>query len=561
MTMSAFIDRLDDWVNPIVVKELRQAVKSRLVVVILMVFLVLMLAVMLFSLSFQEAGGDTLGSTWNAGSRVFAALQFILMPTLMLVVPAYAAIRMGGERSDNNVDLLFISTLSPGAIISGKFVASLMIAVMIFSIFAPFMTFTYLLRGIDLPTIGFILWIDVLAMLGSTIVALFLASVPGPRALKFAVNFGGFLGIFWIFCLLTAGTMEIISRPGFLSEKPEVIYTVMASVTVLVLTEALLLYFYAVALISPPSSNRILPVRLCLLGFWFATGAAMFWWAWNASWLGMSERLIPITLWVFFNMLNLCVQFLLSTCERDSWGPRMARTIPKNPVLRIPLFFLYTGSAGGVMFTLVLMTLTMLIGYAWLEAYAAVGVGGPRHDALEWCLKFWAAIGLYTICYALSAALVRHYFLRDQIRSAYTWVLAMLFVGVGSFIPSAVAYIIFFDQVRHSGETGWWLLANPFMAAIELTMHGPHMRGANETYLALMWWFLGTWFVLVVSLSLFWLAGQMKRFAPYERKAVPAALLPPLQAEVLSEPEVARSPVAMTAVSPGTIDPTSVTPG
>ena len=39
MSVSAYLNRLDDWINPIVVKELRQAVKSRLVVVILMVFL------------------------------------------------------------------------------------------------------------------------------------------------------------------------------------------------------------------------------------------------------------------------------------------------------------------------------------------------------------------------------------------------------------------------------------------------------------------------------------------------------------------------------------------
>ncbi|MGL4552249.1 MAG: hypothetical protein ACRC33_13805 [Gemmataceae bacterium] len=556
MNLAASIDRLDDWVNPIVVKELRQAVKSRLVVVILMVFLLLMLLVMGSSLMFQQASGDAFGESWNAGNRVFLSLQMILLPTLMIVVPAYAAIRMGGERSDNNVDLLFISTLSPSSIISGKFVASLMIAVLIFSIFAPFMTFTYLLRGIDLPTIGFILWIDVLAMLGATIIALFLASVPGPRAMKFFVNFAGFIGIFSIYCMLAAGTSEMIYRPGFLSERPEVIWTVMGSVSVLVLMEGLLLYQYAVALISPPSSNRILPVRLSLLAFWVTTGAAMFAWAYYAAALTMPDRLIPIVFWVFFNMLNLCVQFLLSTCERDDWGPRVARTIPKNPLYRLPAFFLYTGSAGGVVFTLILMTLTMLIGYGWLEAYPpAVGV---RSEPLAWTLQFWASIGLYTVCYSLSAALVRHYFLREQIRSAYTWVLAMLFVGVGSFVPSAVAYMIFFDQVRMSGETGWWLLANPFMAGIELSMHGANWRGANETYLMLMWWFLGTWFILVLALSVFWLAGQMTRFVPYQKKAVPPALMPPVKAELVDAPELPMDPSAVTA---GASDPSAVARG
>jgi hypothetical protein len=338
----------------------------------------------------------------------------------------------------------------------------------------------------------------------------------------------------------------------------------MGSVTVMVVMNALLLYYYAVALISPPSSNRILPVRVCLVAYWLATGAAMFWWAYNAPWLGggMPDQLIPIGLWVFFNMLNLCVQFFLSTCERDSWGPRMARSIPRNMIVRVPAFLFYTGSAGGVLFTLALMVLTLGIGYAWMEAYPPAPGGGRPHETLEWTLRLWTAIALYTVCYALTAALVRHYFLRDQIRSAYTWVLAMLFVGVGSFVPSAVAYIVFYDQVRHSNETGWWLLANPFMAVIELSMHGSHWRGANEVYLMLMWWFLVTWFMLVVSLSVFWIAGQMTRFVPYTKKELPPALLPPAKAEVVELAQVPVNPGAVTtAAGPPLIDPSSMTPG
>ena len=66
MNLVRVLDRLDDWINPIVVKELRQAVKSRLVIVILMVFLLLMLLVMGGSLMFQDAVGGAVRETIDA---------------------------------------------------------------------------------------------------------------------------------------------------------------------------------------------------------------------------------------------------------------------------------------------------------------------------------------------------------------------------------------------------------------------------------------------------------------------------------------------------------------
>ena len=49
-TVSALFRRLDDWINPIVIKELRQAVKSRMVVTILLLFLGLQLLILGFYL-------------------------------------------------------------------------------------------------------------------------------------------------------------------------------------------------------------------------------------------------------------------------------------------------------------------------------------------------------------------------------------------------------------------------------------------------------------------------------------------------------------------------------
>src|SRR5205807_7480474 len=93
---------------------------------------------------------------FTAGRQVFRILQGILLGTCLLV-PIYAGLRLGAERSDTNVDLLFISTLRPRAIVAGKLLSSLVLVLLVFSACTPFMTFSYLLRGLDIPTIGLVL--------------------------------------------------------------------------------------------------------------------------------------------------------------------------------------------------------------------------------------------------------------------------------------------------------------------------------------------------------------------------------------------------------------------
>ena len=65
MSVSGLLARVDDWINPIVVKELRQAVKSRLVTSVLLLFLGSQLAIVavfvagLFLGNLRSQAGET----------------------------------------------------------------------------------------------------------------------------------------------------------------------------------------------------------------------------------------------------------------------------------------------------------------------------------------------------------------------------------------------------------------------------------------------------------------------------------------------------------------------
>src|SRR5262249_44079794 len=124
---------------------------------------------------------------------VFAVLQGILLATCMVFIPAYTGMRLGAERSDVHVDLFFITTLRPRAIIAGKFVAAIVLAILIFSACMPFMAFTYFLRGIDLPSIFFVIAFDFLVVTVTVMLAIFLAVIPANRILKALL---GLIGLF-----------------------------------------------------------------------------------------------------------------------------------------------------------------------------------------------------------------------------------------------------------------------------------------------------------------------------------------------------------------------------
>jgi len=69
--VSDFLNRLGDRVNPIVVKEMRQAVNSRLVGVTLLMFLAIQLVVMTIQLTTQAEGGHANDPSQRLGREVF----------------------------------------------------------------------------------------------------------------------------------------------------------------------------------------------------------------------------------------------------------------------------------------------------------------------------------------------------------------------------------------------------------------------------------------------------------------------------------------------------------
>lgn len=508
MSSASVMDKLDDMLNPIVVKELRQAVKSRIVMAALMLFLLVQLSILLLNLSF---GSPRTVETVNfhAGRQIFLILQDILLGTCMLLVPAYAGVRLSAEHSDTNVDLLFISTLCPRGIIAGKLEASIVLILLIFSACAPFMTFTYLLRGIDIPSILIVLALDFLVVLLSTQGAIFLGAVPANTGLKL------FLGLFALGVLasLFGSTMEFsneLMNLGVGSRLDSVEFWLIAAAVVIALLATVgLLFTWSVAIVSPPSTNRALPVRLYTLGFWLITGLL-------AAFSTRRFRIpAPVYIWEWVIVMLLCAQILVAINERERWGMRVKRTIPGRWWLRGPAFLLYSGAAGGVLFAVLLMALTLsLVGevmHSWVDSSSLLGhsemiIGQRNRLAL-------VLIALYTFDYCMLAVWLRNVLLPGRIKAGNTWMLALTLWGLGLSLPWPLLFLFQNEELRMGQIDPWWQISNPFSTVLTcvLESHADSVAFRNQCLVFLS----GLAIALLLGCSP-WIVRQASRFRPIQ---------------------------------------------
>ncbi len=199
-----FLVYAGDWLNPILVKETRQALKSFQFTAM---FILLLIGCWIV----------TMGGVALVGPRIFYAAEggtlmlwyyAILAFPLAVVVP-YAAFRsLAEEREDNTYDLLSITTLRPRQIISGKLGSAVVQMAVYFSAITPCLAFTYLLRGIDLPTIAVLLAYLFFWSLGLSMIGILLATLTKRRFAHVFVSVAFVGSLLWLFVFAIVGTFD-----------------------------------------------------------------------------------------------------------------------------------------------------------------------------------------------------------------------------------------------------------------------------------------------------------------------------------------------------------------
>jgi len=195
------MSRAGEWLNPILVKETRQALKSQQFVI---TFALLLGCGWIWSLLGLGLAGDEAEFGFQ-GRFLFNGYFLILAFPLLVIVPFSAFRSLAVEQEDRTYELLSISTLSPRQIISGKLGSVALQMCVYLSAISPCVAFTYLLRGIALPTILLMLAYLVLASLGLSLVGLLFGSLTGEKHWQVVLSVLVVVGLviaFWIACMM-----------------------------------------------------------------------------------------------------------------------------------------------------------------------------------------------------------------------------------------------------------------------------------------------------------------------------------------------------------------------
>ncbi len=474
--------------NPIVIKELRQGVRSWTVTGMLLLFLVVLF---LTSLAFLIGQSFEVGENTQLGGSMFSAFVVILAGASVFFIPLYMGVRVAAERQENNPDLLYVSTLSPFRIILGKFLCSSYIALLFFSACMPFMAFTNLLRGVDLPTVFFILAFLFLAVCVANMIAIFLACLPMSKPFKFLFIIYGFFQSFGIIgSLIGSSYMFMRSGVGAMMTGRDFWIGVVTSVSIGAAITGLF-FVLAVALISPPSANRALPVRIYLTVIWLLGGLLSFNWVVQT---GDAGRMIAWSYPTFFVMM---FALLVTVSNADQLSLRVRRTIPQSAIKRIFAFVFYNGAAGGLLWIGGILALTYLASEATQMFFTRTSSGSGEQK------NWFITTAAYAFAYALTALFIHRKWLARR-PPKIAGLLTVLLAAAWAVVPSI--FLFFINKLSWSSVEGLQL-GNVFNLF--------SLRDEENRNLHLL--FAAIWFALALVLNFNWFFRQLKIFQPLVR--------------------------------------------
>ena len=320
--------------NPILVRELRQAVRNRVILYGLQFYLLTLVAAFFYAIFVQTF---TSSNDMELGGQLFPILLNITFFTTLASLLLYTAGRLVFERI--NGDLMFYTTISPMGFVLGKMACGLVISSMFYSVSFPFLTLIYLMRGVEITTLlvatAFSFCVVQLFVL---MVLVFFSGVDSWASA--AVRLVAFLicgsGLFF-FCATVL--YALIMEEVFLRGNLQVLCVISTSLFVAL---PIPLLFLGSCQFAPIEANRMWAFRvaatvLLLPSFFicFALSGLGFHIGWGLEW--------SFFFWVIITIYPFFFFCFLSMHERERYGFRLRRNIPRSFLGRLVAFPFYTG--------------------------------------------------------------------------------------------------------------------------------------------------------------------------------------------------------------------------
>ncbi len=401
---------IKDWFNPVLVKELRQFLHRRVVLGLVALLLIGQLTVMLVVHLVYASALEV----ENLGQPTFSGIISVLQICVFLLCVLNLGQGFQQERQNPELDFFMLTALSPARIIWGKLSSALAMLLFIHLLCLPFAIIAYFLRGIS---VLFMLQ-TVLLLLPTNLALISMAILVGTTGKKNLIGLLVFGGVIFGMNLLTM-IVDSHKKGNF-----ELGMSEWLAMVLIPIFWSGFCYVLSLASISHSRANRILPVRVYLLGMLVVSPAAI-------------AALAPATGTALVDLLKISFAItaalavillaLLAACERPRPSLRLQRQCPKNIFLRSGFFLLSSGSGGGILLAILILLLLLVLPSPLSELY------------LESSKAWWyfTDIAIYTLFYASLAIFLQEIFPK---LSGLAWLcLILVFLLL---LPSCIAIFV-----------------------------------------------------------------------------------------------------------------------
>ncbi|GIW98660.1 MAG: ABC transporter permease [Pirellulaceae bacterium] len=329
-----------DHVNPIVIKEVRQALKSRQfsisfcsTLIVAFVWTIAYIAVNVPRIYFLPSGHSLL-----------VGYLIILTFPLVVVIPYGAFRSLCAETEDSTFELLSISGLSAVQIVQGKLASSCLQVMLYLSAMTPCIVLTYLLRGLDLLTTILFLVLTMLLSLTATVVGLTVGAIAKGKLMQLGVSVMLLTVLLIVFAYWMGFTAAAIGYAAFRGGE-SIAWLVALGIGSILLAGNATLVRAAAAAIDFPTENHTTAIRHRLL---VLTILITFWQF--LLYGSVSDQGPVINAFLTMHTAIIAIIGAIMMGEKGILSPRAQRTLPQTFLGRMFRSWFYPGAGLGYLF-------------------------------------------------------------------------------------------------------------------------------------------------------------------------------------------------------------------
>ncbi|MGV3606219.1 MAG: ABC transporter permease [Planctomycetaceae bacterium] len=445
--------KYSDWLSPILVKEARQAMKSQQFTLTFYLLIVLGWIWTISGSSLMLPG--IYYAPW--GTSLLIGYLYMLAIPMMLVVPFFAFRSLASETEDGTFELMSITTLSAWQIVWGKMTTALLQILVYFSALAPCIAFTYLLRGVDIFTIGITLGYSLFTSVLLCAFSLMMATISTSRIWQ------SLLSVVLVIVLLVAGmtycffmTMILFEGNGIPYRDPEFWVGNAYYVAFSVALSALFLLI-ATSQISFASDNRSTRIRIALTVLqWlicssfaqiFFTAVEVNTFAANSN---VAFEIMSVMLIVSALYWGIVGPFL--SLETATLSPRARRELPQSLVGRVTFTWFNPGDGSGLIFTAVNMLAVIAFSFSLMiyrfppsiTSLYPISIVFPSFNSADATAYIETCAGTlgYLLCFSGFTRLVAYFFYNrtgTRLPTVVGVVVQYLLYGLATLMPLIIA--------------------------------------------------------------------------------------------------------------------------